>query len=81
MRLAIVAGKIIAGNDPANQLKYDALYDLFPEEEGAPKTLREMPQYMEAWMGATNTSSDKKTNYYDPDTKYGKVILTVLNQN
>lgn len=64
--LAIVASKIVAGSK-ANIDKWKAVYEEYPEMEGAPRTIRELQEYMVAWVGATNTSSDEATNFFKPD--------------
>ena len=73
--LSIVAGKILSGNDE-QAAKWDAFYNEYPEEEGAPKTLRELMDYMTTWVGACNTSSTQKTQFFDPDTDSMKMATS-----
>lgn len=72
--LAIVASALLTGN-VENKEKWDAVHKV-PHEEGAPKTVRELENYMVAWVGSVNTSAENlntdgtgvghwKTEYFD----------------
>ncbi len=69
--LSIVAAKLLSGRDSDNVKKWQAVHQAFPMEEAAPKTLRELNEYMTAWVGATNTSDKDKTDthWYDPEVE------------
>ena len=66
--VSIVAGKIVAGSDQDVVEKWDAFYKVYPHLVGAYQTVKEMHNYMLAWVGATNTSSDGSTRFFDPET-------------
>ena len=48
----------ILGGDAANANKWDCVGDVYPEKEGAPKSLREMEWYMLDYVGSVNVSAD-----------------------
>ena len=67
--MAIVASALLT-SDPDNVKKWSAVEEE-PEHEGPPKTVRELEEYMLAWVGSVNISADRanqhnwKTNYFD----------------
>lgn len=60
--------QVVDGDSAQNVEKWEAVEKHFPNEEGAPKTVRELNRYSLAWVGAANTSSETKTNFYKPKT-------------
>ena len=70
--MAKVAAKILSGEEN-NTRKWKCVEDLAPNEEGAPKTLRQMEQYMLSFVGCVNISVDTS------ESKYFDVKKNVLN--
>ncbi len=66
--LSILASKLLEGDDKLNAKKWDAVAQVYPEQEASPKTIRELQNYVLAWVGATNTSGTEGSKYFDPDT-------------
>ena len=61
--MAKVAGKILSGEEN-NTRKWKCVEELAPNEEGAPKTLRQMEQYMLSFVGCVNISVDNSESDY-----------------
>ena len=57
LSLSVVAASILGG-DAENANKWDCVGDVYPEKEGAPKSLREMEWYMLDYVGSVNVSAD-----------------------
>ena len=70
--MAKVAAKILSGEEN-NTRKWKCVEDLAPNEEGAPKTLRQIEQYMLSFVGCVNISVDTS------ESKYFDVKKNVLN--
>ena len=49
-----VAGKLLDGGDETNLAKGKAVESVYPHEEGAPKTLRQLEWYMLDYIGCVN---------------------------
>lgn len=65
LALAKVAAKLLDG-DNQNVEKWRAVEEKYPHEEGAPKTLRQMEDYMLAYVGSVNiTATDAQTAYFN----------------
>ena len=63
--MAKVAAKILSGEEN-NTRKWKCVEDLAPNEEGAPKTLRQIEQYMLSFVGCVNISVDtSESQYFD----------------
>jgi len=58
--LSVVASAILAGSEE-NQLHWDAVHKE-SEHEGPMKTVKELEEYMLAWVSSTNTSAYDKNN-------------------
>ena len=72
--MAKVAAKILSGEEN-NTRKWKCVEELAPNEEGAPKTLRQMEQYMLSFVGCVNISVDTaKTPYFSEEQ--GQGVLT-----
>lgn len=65
--IAVVAAKIIEGLRE-NVAKWQAVYKQHKNEEGVPKTMRQLQIYMLAWVKTANTSSETRTPFFDPET-------------
>jgi hypothetical protein len=61
--MAKVAAKILSGEEN-NTRKWKCVEDLAPNEEGAPKTLRQIEQYMLSFVGCVNISVDTSEGLY-----------------
>ena len=61
--MAKVAAKILSGEEN-NTRKWKCVEELAPNEEGAPKTLRQMEQYMLSFVGCVNISVDTASTPY-----------------
>ena len=61
--LARVAAKLLSG-DPANAEKWRCFEDSAPQAEGAPKTLRQMEDYILSFVGCVNISVDNSDSHY-----------------
>ena len=48
----------VLGGDEDNVNKWDCVGEMYPEKEGAPKSLREMEWYMLDYVGSVNVSAD-----------------------
>ena len=70
--MAKVAAKILSGEEN-NTRKWKCVENLAPNEEGAPKTLRQIEQYMLSFVGCVNISVDTS------ESKYFDVKKNVLN--
>ena len=57
------------GSSNQNVEKWEAVGKHFPNAEGPAKTIRELNRYTLAWVGAANTSSEEKTNFFKPKTQ------------
>jgi len=70
--MAVVASALLTSEED-NLKKWNAVEEK-PEYEGAPKTVREMEEYMLAWVGSVNISAEKadehnwRTKYFDSDS-------------
>ena len=65
--MAKVAAKILRGEEN-NTRKWKCVEDLAPNEEGAPKTLRQIEQYMLSFVGCVNISVDaSESQYFDKE--------------
>ena len=76
--MSVVGGKIIAGSDKELLEKWEAFNTVFKQAEGVPQTLRELNNYMMNWVGATNTSAETRTNFFNPDTDSMRYYQTFL---
>ncbi len=65
--VAIVGANVVSAKEETKK-KWDAVYELHKNEEGAIKTVRELQEFMLAYVGQTNISSPTRTKYFDPDT-------------
>ncbi len=76
-RLAVVAvaSHLISG-EPEMADKWNAVYEVYKHEQGAPKTLREMQEYALAWIGSVNISSTVRTQFFDPDENSMKYVTS-----
>jgi len=67
--LSIVATSILAGNQ--DNIEHWAAVHEEPEHEGPQKTVKQLEEYMLAWVGSVNTSAEReddqhwKTSYFD----------------
>lgn len=67
--MAVVASSLLTSEED-NMKKWKAVEEK-PEHEGAPKTVRELEEYMLAWVGSVNISADRadehnwRTAYFD----------------
>ena len=67
LSMAVVAAKLLSG-DEENVAKWEAVSRVYPHEEGAPKTLRELNWYMLDYVGCVNISSDSEVKpFFDPN--------------
>ena len=57
LALSVVAASILGGESD-NVNKWECVGDVYPEKEGAPKSLREMEWYMLDYVGSVNVSAD-----------------------
>ena len=57
LALSVVAASILGG-ESENVNKWECVGDIYPEKEGAPKSLREMEWYMLDYVGSVNVSAD-----------------------
>ena len=62
--LARVAAKLLSG-EQENIEKWKCFEELSPQDEGAPKTLRQMEDYILSFVGCVNISAEEKTVYYN----------------
>ena len=67
--MAGVAGKLLDGNDEANVAKWKSVEKVYPEEEGAPKTFRQLEWYMLDYIGCVNISGETGDTYFSPRKK------------
>ncbi len=65
--LSILASKLMEGDDPDNKERWDAVAQVYPEDEGVSQTVRELQNYMLAWLGAANVSYEDTAPYYNPE--------------
>ena len=61
--LARVAAKLLSG-DQENIEKWKCFEELSPQDEGAPKTLRQMEDYILSFVGCVNISVDNSDSHY-----------------
>ncbi len=66
--LTILVNKLMEGDDKSIKKKWDAVHEVYPEEKGVHTTVSQLSDYLLAWVGATNTSYERKSDYYDPET-------------
>ena len=57
LALSVVAASILGGESD-NVNKWECVGEIYPEKEGAPKSLREMEWYMLDYVGSVNVSAD-----------------------
>ena len=78
--MAAVASALLTG-DSENIEKWDAVEDI-ASEEGATKTVRQLEEYMLAWVGSVNISADRadehnwKTQYFDSASDRMRYVTT-----
>ena len=70
--LAKVAAKFLSG-DEENAEKWKCYEKMTPQEEGAPKTLRQMEDYILSFVGCVNISVD------DSDSPYFNKLRRTMN--
>ncbi len=65
--LSLLVNKLMEGDNANNKKKWEAVHEVYPEEVGVPATIQQLTDYMLAWVGATNLTTDRKTSYFDPE--------------
>ena len=61
-----MAGTLLDGSNEDNLAKWQAVEEVFPHEEGAPKTFRQLEWYMLDYIGCVNISAEESDTYFDP---------------
>lgn len=65
LALSLAVAKTLE-HSPRNLGRWRAVAERYPEEEGAPRTLRELEEYVLDNVGAVNVSSEVPGPFYDP---------------